>query len=187
MDAVLCSRVVRWCDTQADMRERREYGLIAPWALRATALNAGLVVVMGVKITGTNKVVDFWRRWSHDPAQPDKVRHESEWLRGPLAVTDAAVFDYVVLINPAARGLSSVMQNIISLDGTYARRFGQVLLVGGVPHQRAQRGAGSDPRADGERAQLLALAGTPVQRRARDGGAAADRRVGQGRRNHRRS
>ena len=130
MDAVLCSRVVRWCDTQADMRERREYGLIAPWALRATALNAGLVVVMGVKITGTNKVVDFWRRWSHDPAQPDKVRHESEWLRGPLAVTDAAVFDYVVLINPAARGLSSVMQNIISLDGTYARRFGQVLLVG---------------------------------------------------------
>ena len=47
-----------------------------------------------------------------------------------LRMADAAVFDYVVLINPAARGLSSVMQNIISLDGTSARRFGQVLLVG---------------------------------------------------------
>ncbi len=93
MDHVLCSRVVRWCDTQADSRERREYGLIAPWALRATALNAGLVVVMGVKITGTGTVVDFWRRWSHDPAQPDKVRHESQWPRGPLGMTDEAVFD----------------------------------------------------------------------------------------------
>ena len=129
VDHVLCSRVVRWCDRQADLKERSEYGLIAPWALRATALNRGLVVVLGVKITGTGSVVDFWRRWSHDPAQPDNVRHESEWPRGPLDLADAAVFDYVVLINPAARGLSSVMQNIISLDGTSARRFGQVLLV----------------------------------------------------------
>ncbi len=130
VDHVLCSRVVRWCDSQADLQERREYGLIAPWALRATALNPGLVVVLGVKITGTSPVVDFWRRWSHDPAQPNNVRHESQWPREPLGMTDAAVFDYVVLINPAARGLSSVMQNIISLDGTSARRFGQVLLVG---------------------------------------------------------
>jgi hypothetical protein len=52
------------------------------------------------------------------------VRHESEWLRGPLAMTDAAVFDGVVLINTAARGLSIAMQNVVGLDGTSALRFG---------------------------------------------------------------
>ncbi len=94
------------------------------------AQNPGLVVVLGVKITGTGTVVDFRRRWSHDPAQPNNVRLESQWPREPLGMADAAVFDYVVLINPAARGLSSVMQNIISLDGTSPRRLGQVMLVG---------------------------------------------------------
>ena len=60
-------------------------------------------------------------RWSHDPAQPDKSRHESEWLRGPLAMTDAVAFADVVLVIT----VSIAMHNIIVLDGMSKPRFGQ--------------------------------------------------------------
>ena len=67
----------------------------------------------------------YWRAWKHDAAAPGKVLASASRQRGPLLESDLATFfEYVALINPAASVLAVVMEGMLELDGTSARRFG---------------------------------------------------------------
>ena len=129
VDAVLCSRIVQQVDSSMDVVERGEYALLAAYASQVAARNPGLRLELGVTFGGQQRTdpEPYWRAWEHDAAAPGMVRATSSCARGPLLESDLAAFEYVAVINPAAGVLGRVMEGMLALDGTAARRFGQIL------------------------------------------------------------
>ena len=129
VDAVLCSRVVQQVDSTMDVIERGEYALLAAYASEVAARNPGLRLELGVTFGGQQRTdpEPYWRAWEHDAATPGTARATSSCARGPLLESDLAAFEYVAVINPAAGVLGRVMEGMLALDGTAARRFGQIL------------------------------------------------------------
>ena len=124
IDSVYGSRVIKEVDHLFLAEQRNQYKLLPGWAALEVAKNKDLIIAISLRLKNE---IEYIRVFYNDEGSTKTISTHPGYSISPA---DEAAFEFMWINNPINKYIIDVMQPVISLDGTFCKHFGQVLLSG---------------------------------------------------------